>query len=71
MDKRYSQQTTATRRQFESLASASERTGLSTRTLRRRIAQGLLPAYRGGPRVLRLDPEDVDRLMTRIPTVGA
>jgi len=56
------------RRQFESLADAAERTGLSIRTLRRRIAAGALPAYRSGPRVLRVDPADVDRLMVLVPT---
>ncbi len=58
-----------TRRQFESLSEAASRTGLSVRTLRRRIAAGHLPAYRSGPRVLRVDPADVDRLMVRVPTV--
>ena len=69
--------TLKTRRQFETLARAAERTGLSTRTLRRRIAavvsadgEGDLVAYRNGPRVIRLDPDDVDRLMIRIPTAG-
>ncbi|WP_188835717.1 helix-turn-helix domain-containing protein [Flexivirga endophytica] len=57
------------RRQYESLAEAAERTGLSTRTLRRRIAAGQLPAYHSGPRVLRVDPADVDRLMHLVPTV--
>lgn len=60
---------TTTRRQFESLSEAAERTGLSTYTLRRRIAQGRLPAYRSGPRIIRVDPADVDNLLTRIPTV--
>ena len=60
--------TSTRRRQFESLADAAERTGLSIRTLRRRIAAGRLPAYRSGPRVLRVDPADVDRLMVLIPT---
>ncbi|WP_307148356.1 helix-turn-helix transcriptional regulator [Janibacter terrae] len=59
---------TTTRRQFETLSQAADRTGLSVRTLRRRIAAGMLPAYRSGPRVLRVDPADVDRLMVRIPT---
>jgi excisionase family DNA binding protein len=59
-----------TRRQFETLALAAERTGLSTRTLRRRIAVGDLVAYRNGSRVIRLNPDDVDRLMVRIPTLG-
>lgn len=59
---------TKSRRQFESLADAAERTGLSIRRLRRRIAAGQLPAYRSGPRVLRVDPADVDRLMVLVPT---
>ncbi|MER7070671.1 helix-turn-helix domain-containing protein [Terrabacter sp. NPDC000476] len=58
------------RREFESLAEAAERTGLSTKTLRRRIASGMLAAYRSGPRVLRVDPDDVDRMMVRLPTVS-
>ena len=57
-----------TTRSYESLAHASERTGLSIKTLRRRIAAGDLPAYRNGTRILRVDPEDVDRLMRPIPT---
>ena len=60
--------TTKVHREFESLASAAERTGLSIRTLRRRIAAGDLPAYRSGPRVIRVNPDDVDHLMVRIPT---
>jgi excisionase family DNA binding protein len=71
MTKRTPQQTAATKRQYESLSDASLRTGLSTRTLRRRIAAGTLPAYRSGPRILRLDPDDVDRLMRRLPTAGS
>lgn len=59
---------TSGHRQFESLREAADRTGLSTYTLRRRIAEGLLPAYRSGTRIIRLDPNDVDRLLTRIPT---
>ena len=58
------------RRQFESLSQAAARTGLSTRTLRRRISAGQLTAYRNGPRVIRLDPEDVDKLMKRLPTLA-
>ncbi len=53
---------------YESLAQASERTGLSIKTLRRRIAAGDLRAYRNGTRILRVDPQDVDRMMRPIPT---
>jgi len=50
------------------LSSAAERTGLSIRTLRRRIATGDLTAYRSGSRISRVDPVDVDRLLVHIPT---
>jgi len=52
-----------TTQQYESLAQAAQRTGLSTRTLRRRIAAGLLPAFVSGRRTIRLKAEDVDRMM--------
>ncbi|AXH96027.1 helix-turn-helix domain-containing protein [Ornithinimicrobium avium] len=61
---------TTTKRRFESLSEAAERTGLSTYTLRRRIAEGKLPAYRSGRRVIRVEPDDVDKLLTRIPTAS-
>ncbi|HYO86253.1 MAG TPA: helix-turn-helix domain-containing protein [Dermatophilaceae bacterium] len=60
--------TTKVHREFESLSSAAERTGLSIRTLRRRIASGDLTAYRSGARIIRVDPDDVDQMMVRIPT---
>lgn len=59
--------TTKVHREFESLSSAAQRTGLSIRTLRRRIASGDLPAYRNGPLVVRVNPHDVDHLMVGIP----
>lgn len=52
-----------TTQQYESLAHAAQRTGVSTRTLRRRIAAGLLPAFVSGRRTIRLKVEDVDRMM--------
>ena len=55
------------RRSFESLSAAADRTGISTQTLRRRIACGQLVAYRTG-RLIRVDPDDVDHLLARIPT---
>lgn len=61
--------TTNPRREYESLSDAAERTGVSIRTLRRRIASGQLTAYRLGQRVIRVQPDDVDQLLMRIPTV--
>ncbi len=54
-------------RTYESLAQAAERTHVSVKTLRRRISTGQLRAYRYGPRILRLDPNDVDKLMRPVP----
>ncbi len=44
--------------------------GVSVRTLRRRIAEGALPAYRVGPRAIRVRSEDVAALGARIPVAG-
>lgn len=57
--------------EYESLAQAARRTGLSTRTLRRRIAAGLLPAFVAGRRTIRLRVEDVDLMMRPVlPGLG-
>ena len=50
------------------LSEAADWYGVSERTLRRRIAEGKLPAYRVGPRSIRVRAEDVAALATRIPT---
>lgn len=42
----------------------------SLKSIRRRVADGTLPAYRLGPRLIRVKPEDLDRLDRRIPTAG-
>jgi excisionase family DNA binding protein len=59
------------RRNYESLAEAAVRTHVSTRTLRRWIAAGRLNAYRAGPRLLRIDPDDVDAMMKPSLSRGA
>lgn len=52
-----------TLQRYETLKQAAERTGFTERTLRRRIEDGSLIAYRAG-RAIRLRPEDVDALFT-------
>jgi len=52
-------------RRYETLATASDRTGVSIKTLRRWIADGALPGFRCG-RMLRVDPDDVDGLFRRV-----
>jgi excisionase family DNA binding protein len=54
-----------------SIVAASERSGLSTKTLRRWIRTGELRAYRVGKRTLRVDTGDVDALFVpTIPTIN-
>lgn len=53
---------------YETLAEAADRIGVSIKTLRRRISAGQLRAYRCGPRLIRVEPNEVDRLMRPVPT---
>lgn len=54
-----------------SIAQAAELKNLSTKTIRRLIADGVLPAYRVGPRVIRIRVADLDSLGRRIPARDA
>lgn len=56
---------------YLSLQAGAEQYGISERTLRRRIADGTLPARRVGPRSIRIAATDLDRLGTPIPTAGS
>jgi excisionase family DNA binding protein len=40
------------------------------RTVRRWVASGLLPGYRVGPRLVKVDLNELDRMLHRIPTAG-
>lgn len=51
--------------EVETVQSAARRLGVCPKTVRRMISDGRLPAFRLGPRMLRLDPADVDRLLQR------
>lgn len=46
---------------------AGELVGLSLDSIDRRIAAGELPAYRSGPRTIRVRRDDVEGLFHRIP----
>ena len=54
-----------------SVEDAAALEGVSPRTIRRRIADGSLPAVRLGPRLIRINPADLDRLAHRIPAAGS
>ena len=59
------------RRRFASIAEAADLVGASTKTIRRRIADGSLTGYRMGPRLIRVDLAELDAILSPIPTVEA
>lgn len=54
---------------FVSLTQAADLTALSTKTLRRRISEGTLPASRAG-RLIRIKRDDLELLFRPIPNAG-
>jgi excisionase family DNA binding protein len=56
---------------YASLAAGAEYAHCSIKTLRRRISDGSLTGYRMGPRLIRVDLNELDTLLRPIPTAGA
>lgn len=54
-----------------SLQGAATYADLSARTVRRYIADGRLPAYRIGPKLVRIDLDDLDKIVRPIATGGS
>lgn len=50
---------------------AAEEWGCSNRTIRRMIARGTVPGYRVGPRLLRVDRDELAQAMRVVPTGSA
>ena len=57
-------------RRFGSIDRAAEIGDVSPKTIRRRIADGSLTGYRFGPRIIRVDLDEVESLFTPIPTAS-
>ena len=58
-----------TARRLATVPDAASYCGVSPKTIRRRIASGDLTGYRMGPRLLRVDLNEVDdRLLRPLPT---
>lgn len=53
-----------------SLEDAAETYGVSTRTLRRYISDGRITGYRVGPKLIRVDPEELKTAFRIIPTAN-
>jgi excisionase family DNA binding protein len=61
----------STSRRLASIPDAAEYVGVSTKTTRRYIAAGRITGYRTGPRLIRVDLNEVDAvLLQRIPTAA-
>jgi excisionase family DNA binding protein len=57
-------------RRFGSLDEAALHAHVCTRTIRRRIADGSITGYRFGPRLIRVDLDEVESLLTPMPTAA-
>jgi excisionase family DNA binding protein len=57
-------------RQYLSVEDAASYVDVSTQTIRRSIDSGELPAYRFGKKLIRVQQDDLDAMLRRIPTVG-
>ncbi|HZJ05774.1 MAG TPA: helix-turn-helix domain-containing protein [Nocardioidaceae bacterium] len=53
---------------YISLEQAAEITDQSVKTIRRRVSDGSLPAYKFGPRHIRIRLEDLEAMARRIPS---
>ncbi len=57
-------------RDLLTLDAAAEVLGVCTATVRRRITDGSLRAYRTGKRLIRIRAQDLDELLREIPSAG-
>lgn len=53
------------------VSGAAERLNVSPDTIRRMIARGELKAYRYGPRLIRIDPADLEALRQPVTSLAA
>ncbi len=53
---------------YVSLEEAAEMMSLSTRTIRRRISDGTIPAYQCGRRSIRIRVDELEAALRRIPS---
>jgi excisionase family DNA binding protein len=53
---------------YVSLEEAAEMMSMSTRTIRRRISDGTIPAYQCGRRSIRLRLDELEAALRRIPS---
>jgi excisionase family DNA binding protein len=59
------------KRHLAPIAEAADYIGANPRTIRRYIAAGRLTGYRVGPRLIRVDLDELEALLRPIPAVSA
>lgn len=57
-------------RRWASIAEVALYAGVSSKTVQRWIANGVLGAYRAGPKLVKIDLAEVDNAFTPIPAAG-
>jgi len=62
--------TPAPPRRLVTIADAAEYVGCTTKTIRRRISDGTISGFRFGPRLIRVDLNELDAMAVAIPTAG-
>ncbi len=55
---------------YLTLAEGADRLGVSTKTIRRRIADGTLTGYRFGPHLIRLRAAELDATLREVPSAA-
>lgn len=62
--------TATLQRRLVPINQAADYAAVNPKTIRRRIADGTLTGYRMGPRLLRVDLNELDAMLRPIPTAG-
>ncbi len=57
-------------RRYLTLSDAAEWLSLDEKTLRRWVSQGRLTAFRVGPKLIRLDADEIESMIRVVPTAG-
>lgn len=59
-----------TQRRLVSIPQAAEEYGVCGKTIRRRISDGTITGYRMGPRLIRVDLDELDTLLRPMAAAG-
>lgn len=58
------------KRRLAGITEAADYANVSARTVRRYVADGRLTGFRVGPKLVKVDLDELDRIIRPIPTVG-